>query len=46
MIGVRRLAWEQDAEVLRLARGGRLAQATDKDYRAAVHDAETALGAR
>lgn len=43
MIGLRRMALENDAEALRIARGTRLGQAPKDDYAHAVAAAEAAM---
>lgn len=46
MIGVRRMQHDDDAEMLRIARGARLGQAAKEDYQREVKGAETLLGLR
>lgn len=46
MIGLRRLSYDENAEVLRAARAGRLAQAPADEYRQAMTTAEHELGLR
>lgn len=46
MIGLRRMSHDDDAEVLRLARGARLGQAESGTYKAEVKATETLLGLR
>lgn len=46
MTGIQRISHEQDEEVLRMARGARLGQASNEEYRQAVRQAESALEPR
>ena len=46
MIGLRRMSHDEETDVLRIARGARLAQAEEVAYKRDITAAETVLGLR